>query len=55
METRPVNRLADQFFVRNTVNAERQWRLPVVHVSVFTSSLVRNTVNAERQWRLLVL
>ena len=39
------------FPVRNTVNAERQWRLrkPLSIDTIIKP--VRNTVNAERQWR----
>ena len=37
--------------VRNTVNAERQWRPPDDIVWGRAISVVRNTVNAERQWR----
>ena len=37
--------------VRNTVNAERQWRQHGVQRWRMLNGLVRNTVNAERQWR----
>ena len=39
--------------VRNTVNAERQWRLARDEMQLVTRHRVRNTVNAERQWRHL--
>ena len=37
--------------VRNTVNAERQWRHDFRKGSSSQTRHVRNTVNAERQWR----
>ena len=37
--------------VRNTVNAERQWRPVRLQNTSNPKLVVRNTVNAERQWR----